>query len=97
MSQPLQFILWLACTVAGTVLAPVLTFFVGFYSCRLVSWVAGDPEYMGLMFVVWPLTILAIPAGFIGTGLVVDRLIKRRARPSHGVDAPRGFPVERRA
>ena len=96
MSQLFQWVLFFACAVAGAVLAAVLTFFVGWYSCRILSWASGDPQYMGLMYVVWPLGILAMPFGFIFTGLAVDRLMKRRARRSQAVDGPSGFPVERR-
>ena len=51
MSQLFQWVLFFACAAAGAVLAAVLTFFVGWYSCRILSWASGDPEYMGLMYV----------------------------------------------
>ena len=96
MSHPVQLVLGLACAAAGAVLAGVLTFFVGYFSCRVLSWVSGDPQYMGLVYVVWPLSIVAMPFGLMGTGIAFDRLMKRRARRSQAVDGPSGFPVERR-
>jgi hypothetical protein len=94
MSKPLHLILGVACAVVGAVLAPVLTFCVGFLSCWVVTWVAGDQNYMNLMYVVWVLAILAMPAGFVGTAIALDRLMKRRAQQPQGMDAPRRFPVE---
>jgi membrane protein DedA with SNARE-associated domain len=91
MSKPLQFVLELAAALAAAALAPVLTFFVGYFSCWVLARVTGDPRYMGYMILVALVAVLTFPAAVI----IMAIIVKRRERQSQGANAPRGFPVNR--
>ena len=91
MTESLQFVLGLASALPAAVLAPVLTFFVGYFSCSVLARLTGDPTYMDYAILVVPAAVLTVPAALT----IMAIAMKWRERQSQGASAPRGFPVER--
>ena len=91
MSQTLKVLAVLLGAAFCAALAPVVVGMTGFYACKLVAWTTGNEQFMGYMWLVVPLAILAAPAGLVGGALLGGRLVDR-LRPGAGTDAGEGFP-----
>jgi hypothetical protein len=80
--------------VVGAVVSPFLVGFIGLFACRVVVWLTGDEEFMGYMWLVMPVCILAVPGGLVAGALLADRLTRARVDGSAAATG-RGFPVAR--
>jgi hypothetical protein len=94
MTRPLAVITMLLAAVVGAVVSPFLVGFIGLFACRIVVWLTGDEEFMGYMWLVMPLCILAMPGGLVAGALLADRLTKARVDGSAAATG-RGFAVDR--